>query len=175
MYVIVATGNIYEDVVQAQAAEGRRLHVTGVGKCEHVASYVASSLASTGTPAYFLHATEASHGAAGQVGEGDVVIAISNSGETAELKAALAPVRRHGARVIGVSGRRDSWLARHSDVFLYAGVAREGDRLNLAPRASVMAEVLVLSALGVVLQERKGFTAEDFRAFHPGGSLGRGR
>lgn len=153
--------------------EGRTVHVTGVGKCEYVAGFIASSYASTGTPAYFLHATEAAHGASGQVKPGDVVIAVSNSGETDELKAAVHTLKKNGARILGVSGRPASWLARHSDAFLWAGVRHEGDELNLAPRNSVLAEILVLNALGTSLQHHKKFTAEQFRAFHPGGSLGR--
>jgi arabinose-5-phosphate isomerase len=149
--------------------------VTGVGKTEYVAGYAASSLASTGTPAYFLHATEAAHGASGQVAKGDVVIAVSNSGETGELKAAVATLKRNGAILIGCGGNSASWLGRHCDAFLFAGVRREGDRLNLAPRASILAQTMVLAALGVALQERRGFTAEDFRSFHPGGSLGNGK
>ncbi len=161
------------DLIREAEAAGKRLHVTGVGKPEYVAGYIASSYSSTGTPAFFLHATEAGHGASGQVAKGDVVIAISNSGETEELKSAVSTVKKNGAKVIGVSGKAQSWLARQSDVFLFAGVEREGDRLNMAPRASVLAEIMVLSALGVELQQSKNFSAEDFRAFHPGGSLGK--
>jgi D-arabinose 5-phosphate isomerase GutQ/dihydrodipicolinate synthase/N-acetylneuraminate lyase len=161
-------------ILEAEA-KGRRVHVTGVGKCEYVAGFIASSYSSTGTPAFFLHATEAGHGASGQVAAGDVVVAISNSGETGELKAAVDTLRRNGARILGVGGRPESWLARHSEVFLRAGVRREGDELDLAPRNSVLAEILVLNALGVALQHHKRFTAEQFRAYHPGGSLGRGQ
>lgn len=160
-------------LVKTAEAQGKRLHVTGVGKPEYVAGYVASSYSSTGTPAFFLHATEAGHGASGQVSPGDVVIAISNSGETEELKGAVSTVKKNGAKVIGVGGKPQSWLARNSDVFLFAGVDREGDLLNMAPRASVLAETAVLSALGVELQQDKNFSADDFRAFHPGGALGK--
>lgn len=163
-----------QDLILQAEAQGRRVHVTGVGKCEYVAGYVASSYSSTGTPAFFLHATEAAHGASGQVRPGDVVIAVSNSGETEELKAAVLTLRKNGAVVLGCGGRPGSWLARHSACFLYAGVRREGDELNLAPRNSVLAEILVLNALGVALQHHKKFTAERFRAYHPGGSLGQG-
>jgi arabinose-5-phosphate isomerase len=156
-------------------AQGRRVHVTGVGKCEYVAGFIASSYSSTGTPAFFLHATEAAHGASGQVRPGDVVIAVSNSGETEELKAAVLTLKKNGAHIIGCGGRPGSWLARHSEAFLWAGVRREGDELNLAPRNSVLAEILVLNALGVALQQHKKFTAEQFKAFHPGGSLGKNR
>jgi arabinose-5-phosphate isomerase len=162
-----------KQLVLSTEANGGRLHVTGVGKCEYVAGYVASSYSSTGTPAFFLHATEAGHGASGQVHTKDLVIAISNSGETDELKAAVNTLKKNGAKILGVSGRPQSWLARHSDAFLWAGVRREGDDLNLAPRNSVLVEVLVLNALGVALQHEKKFSAEQFRAFHPGGSLGK--
>jgi D-arabinose 5-phosphate isomerase GutQ/sugar/nucleoside kinase (ribokinase family)/dihydrodipicolinate synthase/N-acetylneuraminate lyase len=159
-------------ILEAESAS-RRVHVTGVGKCEYVAGYVASSYSSTGTPAFFLHATEAGHGASGQVRPGDVVIAVSNSGETDELKAAVSTLKKNGAKILGVSGKPQSWLARHSDAFLWAGVRREGDDLNLAPRNSVMVEIVALNALGVALQQHKKFTAEQFKAFHPGGSLGK--
>jgi arabinose-5-phosphate isomerase len=171
-YPLERLGEACALVADAEASGGR-VHVTGVGKCEYVAGFIASSLSSTGTPAFFLHATEAGHGASGQVAPGDVVIAVSNSGETGELKAAVDTLKRNGARILGVSGRGESWLARQSEAFLPAMVRREGDELNLAPRNSVLAEILVLNALGVALQHRKGFTAEQFRAYHPGGSLGR--
>jgi arabinose-5-phosphate isomerase len=160
------------DLILQAEQRGGRVHVTGVGKPEHVATYIASLLNSTGTPAYFLHGTEAVHGSAGQVLPGDVVIAISNSGETQELKETVATVKRIGARIIGVSGHPHSWLARHSDVFLYAGVAHEGDPLNLPPRASVLAEIYVLAALSVALQVEKGLTRQQYHLLHPKGRLG---
>jgi arabinose-5-phosphate isomerase len=160
-----------ELILQAEQ-RGGRVHVTGVGKPEHVATYIASLLNSTGTPAYFLHGTEAVHGSAGQVLPGDVVIAISNSGETQELKETVATVKRIGAHIIGVSGQPQSWLARHSDVFLYAGVTHEGDPLNLPPRASVLAEIYVLAALSVALQVEKGLTRQQYHLLHPKGRLG---
>lgn len=156
-------------------AEGGRLHVTGIGKTEPLARYIAASLSSTGTPAFFLHGTEAVHGSAGQVGEGEVVIAISNSGETPELKAAVSTLKNNGARIIGVTSQPSSWLARESEVFLRASVDAEGDPLNMPPRNSVLAELLVLNALGVELQTSKDFSVSDFQRFHPGGSLGRSR
>lgn len=159
--------------IRAAEAGGGRVHVTGIGKPEHVARYAAGLLASTGTPAVFLHGTEAIHGSAGQVVAGDVVIAISNSGETEELKAALTCVRDLGACVIAVVGDADSWLARHADRVLDAGVAREGGGLGLAPRASVAAEVLVVAALSALLEEDRGFSNEDYHARHPAGELGR--
>ena len=134
---------------------------------------MASLLSSTGTPTYFLHGTEAVHGSCGQLVPGDVVICISNSGETAEMKATAAAVRRNGAKVIAVTGNRDSWLAHFADVHLYAGVSREGGPLNRAPRASILAETLVLQALSIILQEKRGITPEEYVLRHPGGSLGK--
>jgi arabinose-5-phosphate isomerase len=161
------------EAIRASEAAGGRVHVTGIGKPEHVARYAASLLASTGTPATFLHATEVVHGGAGQVVEGDVVIAISNSGETEELRPAVEAVRRMGARLIAVTGRADSWLARAADFVLDAGVAREGGELGLAPRASVAAEVLVLAALSSALEQARGFTRADYHLRHPAGELGK--
>jgi arabinose-5-phosphate isomerase len=149
------------------------VHVTGVGKPEHIARYAASLFSSTGTPATFLHATEVVHGSAGQIVAGDVVIAISNSGETAELRPAVDAIRRMGAQLLAVTGRPDSWLGRAADVVLDAGVAREGGGLGLAPRASVAAEVLVLAALSAALEQAGGFTKADYHARHPAGALGK--
>ena len=159
-------------VIQTARAKGGRVHVTGIGKPEHVASYAASLLASTGTPATFLHGTEVVHGSAGQVVAGDVVVAISNSGETPELKSAVECVLKLGASVVAVSGNPGSWLARAADAVLDAGVAREGGGLGLAPRASVAAELLVLAALSAALEESSGFTRGDYHARHPAGALG---
>jgi len=159
-------------LVREARAKGGRVHVTGVGKPEHVARYAASLFASTGTPTTFLHATEAVHGSAGQVVAGDVVVAISNSGETAELRAAVECVRGSGARVIAVTGGVGSWLAGAADAVLDAGVAREGGPLGLAPRASVAAEMLVLAALSDALERDCGFTRAEYNRCHPAGRLG---
>jgi len=159
-------------LVREARAGGGRVHVTGVGKPEHLARYAASLLASTGTPATFLHGTEAVHGSAGQVVRGDVVVAISNSGETAELLAAVACVRRLGARVIAVTGVLASPLARAADAVLDAGVAREGGPLGLAPRASAAAELLVLAALAAALERECGLTRAEYNLRHPAGRLG---
>jgi arabinose-5-phosphate isomerase len=160
-------------LVRRSEAEGGRVHVTGVGKPEHVAHYAASLLSSTGTPASFLHGTEAVHGSAGQIRPGDVVVAISNSGETPELRAAVECVRGLGARVLAITGRSDAWLARAADAVLDAGVAREGGGLGLAPRASVAAELLVAAALAALLEEERGFSGADYHARHPSGELGK--
>lgn len=152
---------------------GGRVHVTGIGKPGHVAGYVASLLSSTGTPTYELHGTEAVHGSAGQVIEGDVVIAISNSGETMELEATVNTLLSNKAHVISCTGKADSWLAKHSEVCLLAHVDEEGDTLNKAPRSSILAEILVLQCLSVILQEIKGLTLDQYVKWHPGGSLGK--
>lgn len=161
------------DLILSSEKKGRNLHVTGVGKPEHVARYVASSFSSTGTPCTFLHGTEALHGSAGQVRAGDLVIVISDSGETREIKDAVVTLVKNGARILAVTGHPGSWLARHAESVLETGVKAEGDRLGLAPRASTLAQMLVLSSLGVLLQERKDFKAADFRRRHPYGALGR--
>ncbi len=155
-------------------AEGRggRVHVTGVGKPEHVARYAAALLASTGTPATFLNATESVHGSVGQLRPDDVVIAISNSGETSELLACVEVVRSFGAPLVAVTGQSDSALARAADVVLEARVSEEGGPLELAPRASTLAEMLVLAALSVELQASRGFSREDYNRRHPAGALG---
>ncbi len=160
-------------LIREAEARGGRVHVTGVGKPEHVARYAAALLASTGTPATFLHATEAVHGSAGQVLAGDVVIAVSNSGQTEEVRACVEVVRRLGARVVAVTGGIDSPLARAAEVVLDAGVGREGGGLGLAPRASVAAEVLILAALAAELEQARGFSPSDYHARHPSGPLGR--
>jgi len=163
-------------VALALLAEARersaRVHVTGVGKPEHLARYAASLFASTGTPAYFLHATEVAHGSAGQIHAGDVVIAISNSGATAELLAAVATAREMGAHVIAVTGALESPLARAADAALDAGVAREGGPLGLAPRASAAAELLVLAALAAGAEHAVGLTRAEYSRRHPAGALG---
>jgi arabinose-5-phosphate isomerase len=160
------------DLIERIESRGGRIHVTGIGKPEYVAGYVAALLSSTGAPAYFLHGTECVHGSAGQVVPGDLVIAISNSGETVEMKAAIAALRRNGALVLGVSGNPDSWLGRVSDEFLYAGVEREGSPLNFEPRASILAEIYTLAALSIELQSRKNITRTHYNSWHPGGTIG---
>lgn len=153
--------------------KGNRTHISGIGKPAHIAGYIASLISSTGTPVYFLHGTEAVHGSCGQLVEGDVVIFISNSGETAEMKATVNAVKNNGCAVIGVSGNPDSWLAKQSDAFLFAGVSEEGGPLNRAPRMSIFAETFVLQALSVALQSDADITPVQYVKWHPGGSLGK--
>jgi arabinose-5-phosphate isomerase len=159
-------------LIRAAEAAGGRVHVTGIGKPEHVAHYAASLLSSTGTPATFLHGTEAVHGSAGQVVRGDVVIAISNSGAT-ELVASVDAARALGAQVIAVTGNAHSPLAARADLVLEARVEREGGGLGFAPRASIAAELLVLAALSAALEAARGFTRADYHARHPAGALGK--
>jgi arabinose-5-phosphate isomerase len=161
------------ELIEAAEAAGGRVHVTGVGKPEHVAHYGASLLSSTGTPATFLHATESLHGSLGQIVPGDVVLAISNSGTTSECLLAVEAIRQYGGRLIAITGGLESPLASAADVTLDAGVKEEGGPLGLAPRASVAAEILVLGALGAVLQDRRGLDSESYAARHPAGALGK--
>jgi arabinose-5-phosphate isomerase len=153
--------------------KGARVHVTGVGKPEHLARYAAALLSSTGTPSTFLHATEAVHGSVGQLREGDLLIAISNSGETSELLSCVAGARGMGARIVAVCGKPDSALARAASVVIPAGVADEGGPLGLAPRTSHVAQTLALQALSVLLQDRKRLTPAEYHRRHPKGALGR--
>lgn len=152
---------------------GNRLHITGIGKPAHVANYIASLLSSTGTPTYYLHGTEAVHGSSGQLVEGDIVICISNSGETAELKNTVFAIKNNGAKIISVTRNAQSWLGKQGDLCLVARVEREGGPLNRAPRDSVLAEIMLLQCLSVVLQEDAGITPEDYVRRHPGGALGK--
>ena len=148
-------------------------NVTGIGKPGHVAGYIASLLSSTGTSAYELHGTEAVHGSSGQVKKGDVVIAISNSGETMELEATVQTLLANGAHIISCTGNPQSTLAKQSEVCLVAHVDEEGDELNKPPRASILSEILILQCLSVVLQEAKKLDLKQYVKWHPGGSLGK--
>ncbi len=160
------------ELILAAQAQGNRVHISGIGKPAHIAGYIASLLSSTGTPAYFLHGTEAVHGSCGQLVPGDVVIFISNSGETAEMRATVLAVKNNGCRVIGVSGNAHSWLAVQSDVHLLAMAKAEGGPLGRAPRMSILAETLVLQTLTVLLQAHHEITPQQYVRWHPGGTLG---
>ena len=150
-----------------------RVVVSGIGKSGHIARKIASTLSSTGTPAYFLHPAEAIHGDIGAIREDDVVVAVSHSGETEELLRLLESIRRLGARLIAISGYPASTLAKAADVTLDCGVAAEACPLNLAPTASTTAALALGDALAMTLLVRKGFREEDFASLHPGGKLGR--
>ncbi|MCB1956450.1 MAG: KpsF/GutQ family sugar-phosphate isomerase [Rhodocyclaceae bacterium] len=150
-----------------------RVIVTGIGKTGHIGRKLAATLASTGTPAYFVHAAEAAHGDLGMITPDDVVIAISNSGASEEVLTIVPLVKRQGAKLIGMTGNPESPLARQSDVHLDAGVTEEACPLNLAPTASTTAALALGDALAVALLDARGFGADDFARSHPGGSLGR--
>jgi len=150
-----------------------RVVVTGMGKSGHVAGKIAATLASTGTPAFFLHPAEASHGDLGMITRGDVVLALSNSGETAEIVTILPLIKRMGVPLVSMTGNPGSTLARESDVHLDVRVPAEACPLNLAPTASTTASLAMGDALAVALLEMRGFTPEDFARSHPGGALGR--
>lgn len=161
------------DLIQKSERLGGRVHLTGIGKPSYVAGYIASLLSSTGTCAYLLDATEAVHGSSGQVRKGDVVIAISNSGQTKELQSTISALSCNGAFIVSLTGNTDSWLAEHSSICLEAKVAQEGDSLNKPPRASILVEIMALQTLSVELQERKKITKKDYLKWHPGGSIGK--
>ncbi|TSA15764.1 MAG: KpsF/GutQ family sugar-phosphate isomerase [Betaproteobacteria bacterium] len=150
-----------------------RVVVSGIGKSGHIARKIASTMASTGTPAYFVHTAEASHGDIGMIARDDVLIALSNSGETEELLTILPMLKRQGAHLIAITGNANSTLARQADVHLDARVDKEACPLNLAPTASTTAALALGDALAVALLDAKGFGAEDFARSHPGGTLGR--
>jgi len=150
-----------------------RVIVSGIGKSGHIARKIASTLSSTGTPAYFVHPAEASHGDLGMVKRDDVFIAISNSGESAELVEILPVVKRLGAKLIAITGKSDSTLARESNVNLDAAVKEEACPHNLAPTASTTAALALGDALAVTLLDARGFSATDFALHHPRGQLPR--
>ena len=174
---LLAMKNRLDDrFVQAAAlilgASGRVV-VTGMGKSGHVGTKIAATLASTGTPAMFMHPGEASHGDLGMIQAGDVVLGLSNSGESDELVAILPVIKRLGVPLIAMTGGLQSSLARHANVVLDTGVAKEACPLNLAPTASTTAQIAMGDALAVALLDARGFKPEDFARSHPGGSLGR--
>ena len=150
-----------------------RVVVTGMGKSGHIGRKIAATLASTGTPAFFMHPAEAFHGDLGMVTENDIVIAISNSGESSEIVNILPIIKRIGASIIAMSGRRDSSLGRNCDHFVNIGVEHEACPLGLAPTASTTATLAMGDAIAMALMEERKFTSQDFAMFHPGGALGR--
>ncbi len=150
-----------------------RVIVSGMGKSGHIGRKIASTLASTGTPAYFVHPAEASHGDLGMITRDDVLIALSNSGESEELLTIVPFIKRSGARLIAMTGNPNSSLARTADAHLDTGVAQEACPLNLAPTASTTAALALGDALAVALLDARGFGVDDFARSHPGGTLGR--
>jgi len=150
-----------------------RIVVIGVGKSGHVGSKIAATLASTGTPAFFVHPAEASHGDLGMIKPHDVILALSNSGETDEVNVILPILKRIGVKIIAFTGNPESTLARHADAHLDVGVEKEACPLGLAPTSSTTAALVMGDALAVALLETRGFTREDFARSHPAGRLGR--
>lgn len=163
----------FVQVAQAMLATPGRIVVTGMGKSGHIGRKIAATLASTGTPAFFMHPAEASHGDLGMVTSKDLVLAISNSGESNELTSLLPALKRQGVRIAGMTGGLQSSLAKHADWVLDTSVEREACPLNLAPTASTTVQLALGDALATALLDARGFKAEDFALSHPGGSLGR--
>ena len=166
-------GPAFAQAVQIMLACRGRVVVMGIGKSGHIGRKIAATLASTGTPAMFVHSAEASHGDLGMVQGVDVVLAISNSGESIELTAILPVISRQGVPLIAITGGLNSALARHAVVTLDSSVSQEACPLNLAPTASTTAQLAMGDALAVALLDARGFRPEDFARSHPGGALGR--
>jgi arabinose-5-phosphate isomerase len=166
-------GDSFPRAVQMMFEVRGRVVVMGIGKSGHIGRKIVATLASTGTPAMFVHPAEASHGDLGMIKTVDLVLAISNSGESQELTVILPMIKRLGASLIAMTGSPESTLARYADVFLNSGVEKEACPLNLAPTASTTAQLALGDALAVALLDARGFKAEDFARSHPGGSIGR--
>ncbi|WP_211317464.1 KpsF/GutQ family sugar-phosphate isomerase [Sphaerotilus hippei] len=166
-------GESFVRAVEAMLRGTGRVVVMGMGKSGHVGRKLAATLASTGTPALFVHPGEASHGDLGMVLADDIVLALSNSGESDELAAILPALKRLGVTLVAMTGRAESTLARHADLVLSTQVRREACPLNLAPTASTTAQLALGDALAVALLDARGFREEDFARSHPGGALGR--
>jgi arabinose-5-phosphate isomerase len=166
-------GDGFPRAVHAMLSCPGRVVVMGMGKSGHVGRKIAATLASTGTPAFFVHPAEASHGDLGMVTPQDVVLAISNSGESDELNVILPVMKRLDVTLVAMTGREGSTLARHADIVLSSAVDQEACPLNLAPTASTTAQMALGDALAVALLDARGFREEDFARSHPGGALGR--
>ena len=164
--------NFTQSVTLILQCQGRVV-VSGMGKSGHIGNKIASTLASTGTPAFFMHPAEASHGDLGMITKDDVVIALSNSGESDEILTILPVLKRMGTKIISITGKNNSTLARQGDVHLDAEVAVEACPLGLAPTASTTAMLALGDALALAVLDQRGFSAEDFARSHPGGSIGR--
>ncbi|MFM8609053.1 MAG: SIS domain-containing protein [Burkholderiaceae bacterium] len=167
------TGDAFAQAVERMLGVRGRVVVMGMGKSGHVGRKIAATLASTGTPAMFVHPAEASHGDLGMIKAIDLVLAISNSGESDEITVIVPVLKRLGVPLVAITGNPNSTLARHADVVLDSAVEKEACPLNLAPTASTTAQLVLGDALAVALLDARGFKAEDFARSHPGGSLGR--
>ncbi|MFN3439692.1 MAG: SIS domain-containing protein [Acidovorax sp.] len=166
-------GDSFANAVQAILAVRGRVVVMGIGKSGHIGRKIAATLASTGTPAMFVHPAEASHGDLGMIKSIDLVLALSNSGEVDEVTTLLPVIKRLGATLVAITGRPQSTLAQHADIVLDSSVEREACPLQLAPTASTTAQLALGDALAVALLDARGFRPEDFARSHPGGALGR--
>jgi arabinose-5-phosphate isomerase len=166
-------GASFAKAVAMVLATRGRVVVMGMGKSGHIGRKIAATLASTGTPAMFVHPGEASHGDLGMITPSDLVLAISNSGESQEMAAILPVLKRLGAPIVAMTGNGQSTMAQHADVWIDSAVAKEACPLNLAPTASTTAQLALGDALAVALLDARGFRAEDFARSHPGGALGR--
>src|SRR5688572_23823985 len=171
--LIAKIDDSFARAVQIVLERRGRVVVSGMGKSGHIARKIASTLASTGTPAFFVHPAEASHGDLGMITRDDVLIGLSNSGESGELLAIVPLLKRQGAKLISFTGNAQSSLATEADVHLYASAEKEACPLNLAPTASTTAALALGDALAVALMHAKGFTQDEFARSHPGGALGR--
>lgn len=167
-------GDSFEEAINLLYACKGRVIITGMGKSGHIGKKIAATFSSTGTPSYFLHPAESTHGDSGVITREDIVLAISNSGETSELLQLLPLIKRFGVKMIALTGKQNSTLSQKSDVTLDISVEKEACPLNLAPTASTTATLAMGDALAVCLLEKRGFTAKDFLLFHPSGSLGKG-
>jgi arabinose-5-phosphate isomerase len=177
---IEATKNVCEELDENYEVAIDLMHkckgkviFTGVGKSGHIGKKLAATFSSTGTSSFFVHSTEALHGDLGMIEPEDVVIAISNSGETKEVLSIIPSINYIGSKIISITGNRESTLAKQSDVSLEAKVLHEADPLNLAPTSSSTVVLVLGDALAITLSQIKGFKKEDFAVFHPGGSLGK--
>jgi arabinose-5-phosphate isomerase len=167
------TGEAFARAVEKMLTVRGRVVVMGMGKSGHIGRKVAATLASTGTPAMFVHPAEASHGDLGMIKAIDLVLAISNGGESDEITAILPVLKRLGVFIVAMTGNAQSTLARHADILLDSGVEKEACPLQLAPTASTTAQLALGDALAVALLDARGFKSEDFARSHPGGALGR--
>jgi len=164
----------FEKAIELMHTSNGRIVVTGMGKSGIIGKKISSTLSSVGTPSFFLHPAEAIHGDLGMIARGDVIVAISNSGESEEIVRLLPIIQRFGIKFIALCGRADSTLAKRADVFINVGVKMEACPWDIVPTASTTAVLAIGDALAIVLMEKKGFKREDFAGNHPGGSLGRG-
>ncbi|NMH60455.1 KpsF/GutQ family sugar-phosphate isomerase [Alteromonas ponticola] len=166
-------GEAFESACELLLACKGKVVVSGMGKSGHIGNKIAATLASTGTPAFFMHPGEANHGDLGMLGDDDILLAISNSGETAELLNILPVVKRLGVPIIAMTNSRSSSLGSHADIVLDISVEKEACSLGLAPTSSTTVTLVLGDALAIALLDAKGFTSDDFALSHPGGSLGR--